>query len=41
MLVLGTYEPIHEDVVHIRQTKANELQKLIFDFVGIIKTDSN
>jgi purine-nucleoside phosphorylase len=32
-----TYEPVHEDVIRISELKANDLQQLIFDFVGTIK----
>jgi len=35
-----TDEPVHEDVIRISELKANELQQLIFDFVGVIK-DNN
>jgi purine nucleoside phosphorylase len=34
-----TYEPVHEDVIRIGELKANELQELIFDFVGVIKAN--
>jgi len=32
-----TDEPVHEDVIRISELKANDLQQLIFDFVGAIK----
>jgi hypothetical protein len=28
---------VHEDVIRISELKANDLQQLIFDFVGAIK----
>jgi len=32
-----TVEAVHEDVIRISELKANELQQLILDFVGLIK----
>lgn len=32
-----TVEALHEDVIRISELKANELQQLILDFVGVIK----
>jgi purine-nucleoside phosphorylase len=33
----NTDEAVHEDVIRISELKANDLQELIFDFVGKIK----
>ena len=33
----STVEAAHEDVIRISELKANELQQLIVDFVGMIK----
>ncbi|CAF1336711.1 unnamed protein product [Adineta ricciae] len=35
----STIEAVHEDVIRISELKANELQQLILDFVGGIKTN--
>ena len=36
-----TYEPVHEDVIRISELKANELQQLILDFIGVTKENQN
>jgi purine-nucleoside phosphorylase len=33
----STVEAVHEDVIRISELKANELQQLILDFIGVIK----
>ncbi|CAF1049261.1 unnamed protein product [Rotaria sordida] len=33
----STVEALHEDVIRISELKANELQQLILDFVGLLK----
>ena len=35
----STYEPAHKDVIRISDLKTNELQQLVFDFVGAIKNE--
>lgn len=35
----STVEAVHEDVIRISELKANDLQQLILDFIGIIKTN--
>lgn len=35
----STVEAVHEDVIRISELKANELQQLILDFIGVIKAN--
>lgn len=36
-----TFEPVHEDVIRISELKANEMQQLVMDFVGVLKNKKN
>ena len=35
----ATVEAVHEDVIRVSELKANELQQLVLDFVGILKAN--
>lgn len=35
----STVEAVHEEVIRISELKANELQQLVLDFVGILKAN--
>lgn len=34
-----TVEAVHEDVIRVSELKANELQQLVLDFIGILKAN--